>query len=78
VLTQPVTLPAPSGTQSFGVVSTYTLPGTGTEVVGQAFILGSRVLTKITPSTAGQSIPSDVFGAAYKKVADRVAAAATR
>ncbi len=78
VLTQPVTLPAPSGTQSFGVVSTYTLPGTGTEVVGQAFILGGRVLTKITPSTAGQSIPSDVFGAAYKKVADRVAAAATR
>ena len=78
VLTQPVTLPAPAGTQSFGVVSTYTLPGTGTEVVGQAFILGGRVLTKITPSTAGQAIPSDVFGAAYAKVADRVATAATR
>jgi hypothetical protein len=78
VQTQPVTLPTKPGTQAFGVVTTYTLPGAGSEVVGQAFLLGGRVLSVITPTTSGAPIPSDVFAAVYGKVLDRVAAASGR
>ncbi len=71
----PVTLTAPKGVQSYGVVSTYTLPGAGTEVVGDAYLLGGRVVTVIQPSTNGAIIPSDVFALAYDSVSGRVAAA---
>ena len=76
VATRPVALPAPAGTQAVGVVSTYTLPGVGTEVVGQAFIFGGAVLSVMVPTTSGADIPADVFSAAYGRVAARVAAAA--
>ncbi|HEX7459948.1 MAG TPA: hypothetical protein VF279_04905, partial [Acidimicrobiales bacterium] len=78
VQVQPVTLSAPTGVQSYGVVSTYTLPGSGTEVVGDAYVLGGRVVTVIQPSTNGAAIPSSVFAPAYNAVTGRVAASASK
>ena len=78
VQVQPVTLSAPTGVRSYGVVSTYTLPGSGTEVVGDAYVLGGRVVTVIQPSTNGAAIPSSVFAPAYDAVAGRVAASASK
>jgi len=73
VVIQPVTLGAPTGVKSYGVVSTYTIPGRGTEVVGDAFILGGRVVSILQPSTNGPAIDSSVFTPAYNAVASRVA-----
>ena len=78
VQVQPVTLSAPTGVQSYGVVSTYTLPGAGTQVVGDAYVLGGRTVTVIQPSTDGAAIPSNVFAPAYDAVAGRVAASASK
>ena len=78
VAVQPVTLTAPRGVSSYGVVTTYTVPGAGTQVVGDAYLLGGRVVTVIQPSTSGAAIPSDVFGPAYNAVAGRVAASLTK
>jgi hypothetical protein len=78
VLTQPVSLPAPTGVSTFGMVSTYTLPGIGTAVVGDAYLLGGRIITVIQPTTNGFAIPSEVFSPAYRSVAGRLAASANR
>jgi len=80
VQVQPVTLTGPAGVQTYGVVSTYTLPGTGTgtEVVGDAYVLGGRVVTVLQPSTDGPAIPGEVFTPAYDAVVGRVAAAAAK
>ena len=75
---QPVTLTGPGGVQAYGAVTTYTVPGAGTEVVGSAFVLGGRVVTVITPSTNGAPIDAAVFTAAFNSVAGRVAAAASK
>ena len=75
---QPVTLPTPAGISSYGFVSTYTLPGIGTQVAGNAFLLGGRVITVMQPSTNGPAIPADVFSPAYGAVAGRVAASASK
>ena len=76
VQVQPVTLTAPAGVQSYGVVTTYTVPTSGTEVVGDAFLLGGRIVTSLQPTTSGASIPGPVFTPAYAAVAARVARAA--
>jgi len=60
------------------VVSTYTVPGAGTQVVGDAYVLGGRTVTVIQPSTNGAAIPSSVFAPAYNAVAARVAAGASK
>lgn len=75
VAVQPVTLGAPTGVQSFGVVSTYTIPGNGTEVVGNAYILGGRVVSDLEPTTNGPDISAAIFTNAYDGVASWVAAA---
>ena len=75
---QSVTLPQPSGVQSYGVVTTYTIPGSGTEVVGDAFMLGGRIVSILQPTTNGPAIPGDVFTQAYDAVSGRVSAAANR
>ena len=72
---QAVTLSAPPGTRSFGYVTTFTLPGAGHEVVGDAFILGGRIATLLKASTNGPVIPSADFNQAYHAVAGRVARA---
>ena len=78
VAVQPVTLSSPPGVTTYGVVSTYTVPGSGTEVVGDAYLFGGRVVTIIQPTTDGAAIPSSVFSPAYNAVAGRVAAAASK
>jgi hypothetical protein len=75
VQVQPVTLGGPTTVQSYGVVSTYTLPGVGTEVVGDAYMLGGRVISELQPSTNGPSIPGPVFAPVFHSVVGRVAAA---
>jgi hypothetical protein len=75
---QTVTLSAPTGVQSFGYVTTLTIPGKGNEVVGQAYIIGGRVEARLTPSTNGPPIPSDAFVPAYNAIAGRVAQAASK
>ena len=78
VVTQLVTLPAPTGVSTYGMVSTYTLPGIGIAVVGDAYLLGGRIITVIDPTTNGSGIPSDVFAPAYNAVAGRLAASASK
>jgi hypothetical protein len=75
---QAVTLSAPTGVQSFGYVTTFTIPGKGTDVVGQAYIIGGRVEARLTPSTNGPPIPPDAFVPAYNAMAGRVAQAASK
>jgi len=75
---QPVTLTGPAGVQAYGVITTYALPGAGTEVVGDAYLLGGRIVTVLQPSTNGPAIPGEVFTPAYDAVVARVAAAATK
>jgi hypothetical protein len=70
---QTVALTAPVGVQSFGYLTTYTIPGQGTQVVGEAFMLGRSTETRLEPSTDGQAVPSTAFGPAYANVVGRVA-----
>ena len=75
---QSVTLNGPPGVQTYGVVTTYTVPGAGTQVVGDAYILGGRVISVVQPSTNGPAIPVSVFTPAFDAVAARVAAASNK
>jgi hypothetical protein len=70
---QTVALAAPAGVQSYGYVTTYAIPGQGTQVVGEAFIIGRSTETRLEPSTEGPAIPSTAFGPAYANVVGRVA-----
>jgi len=75
---QAVTLPEPPAVQSYGVVTTYTIPGSGTEVVGDAYMLGGRSVSILQPTTNGPAVPGGVFTEAYDAVSGRVSAAASR
>jgi hypothetical protein len=72
---QPVTLTAPSGVKSFGYVTTLTIPNQGTEVVGQAFMFGGRIDSRLEPTTTGESIPSDDFNPPYNAMVARIGSA---
>jgi cytoskeletal protein RodZ len=69
-----VTLSAPAGVASYGYVTTYTIPNQGTRVEGDAFIVGGRIETTLSPTTQGAAVPSDAFTMAYNAVVARVAA----
>ncbi len=70
---QTVQLPAPAGVKAFGYLTTYAIPNLGSEVVGQAFMIGGRVETLLEPSTNGPAVPSLPFGTAYHAVLGRLA-----
>ncbi len=70
---QSVPLTAPSGVQSFGYLTTLTIPNQGTEVIGQAFIVGGRIESTLEPTTGGAPVPTDAFTPAYNAIAGRVA-----
>jgi hypothetical protein len=70
---QLVTLPEPSGVKTFGFITTVSSPQ-GTQVFGQAFILGGRLVTDLMPATNGPQIPSADFTPAYDAVSGRVSA----
>ena len=71
---QTVPLTAPSGTKAYGFLTMFTLADGATELVGEAFILGSGVTTLLEASTDGPSIPPEYFTPAFRAVAGRVAA----
>ena len=58
---QTVPLTAPSGTKAYGFLTMFTLADGATELVGEAFILGSGVTTLLEASTDGPSIPPEDF-----------------
>ena len=69
---QTVPLTAPTGVQSFGYLTTLTIPNQGTEVVGQAFMVGGRIESTLEPTTGGAPVPTDAFTPAYNAIAGRV------
>jgi hypothetical protein len=74
----PVHLAAPAGVTSFGYLTTFTIPNQGTEVVGEAFILGHRTETRLEPTTNGPPVASSAFSPAYTAVVGRVASSAAK
>lgn len=70
---QTVPLNAPAGVKSYGFVTTFTFPGQGAEVVGDAFVVGHRTATLLSVSTSGATIPEAAFDRAYNAVVARVA-----
>ena len=75
---QSVTLPVPSGVQSFAYLTTFTSPGRGSEIKGQAFIFGGRIESQLVPETNGPPVPQTPFASAYDAVAGRISLAANR
>jgi hypothetical protein len=75
---QTVPLSAPTGVQSFGYLTTLTIPNQGSEVIGQAFIVGGRIESTLEPSTGGVPVPSAAFTPAYNAIAGRVALAVNK
>ncbi len=69
---QSVPLAAPSGVQSFGFLTTLTIPNQGSEVVGQAFIIGGRIQSTLEPTTGGAAVPTDAFTSAYNAISGRI------
>jgi hypothetical protein len=69
---QAVSLAAPAGVQTFAYLTTLTIPNQGTEIIGQAFMIGGRIESTLEPSTAGVPVPSDAFNSAYTAVSGRV------
>jgi hypothetical protein len=72
---QTVTLPSPAGVTTFAYLTTSTLPGKGTYVLGEAFMFGGRVESRLVPSTNGPAVPQAAFAQAYDGVSGRVARA---
>lgn|GEM_PF-1855541 len=75
---QAVTLSAPAGVTAYGYLTTLSIPNQGSDVIGEAFLLGGRIETLLAPSTNGPSVPSTDFTPAFDAVAARMAAAVNR
>jgi hypothetical protein len=73
-----VSLPAPAGVQVAGFLTTLTIPNQGTEVIGQAFMIGGRIYSVLETTTAGAPVPTDAFTPAYNAVSGRVALAVNK
>ena len=69
-----VSLAAPAGVSAYGYLTTFTIPGQGTKIVGDAFIFGGRIEATLSPSTSGEPVPSAAFSSAYSAMVARVAA----
>ena len=68
---QLVTLSPPAGVKSYGFITTVT-SSQGTQVFGQAYMVGGRLVTDLMPATNGPSIPSSDFVPAYTAVSNRI------
>ncbi len=73
-----VPLPAPAGVQVAGFLTTLTIPNQGTEVIGQAFMIGGRIYSVLETTTGGAPVPTDAFTPAYNAVSGRVALAVNK
>jgi len=58
--------------QSFGYLTTLTIPNQGSEVIGQAFMVGGRIESTLEPTTGGVPVPTDAFTPAYNAISGRV------
>ncbi|HEV3280253.1 MAG TPA: hypothetical protein VG032_01495 [Acidimicrobiales bacterium] len=72
---QAVTLNAPPGVKSFGYVTTLAIPNQGSQVIGQAFMFGGRIDSRLEPTTNGEAIPSDDFNPPYNAMVARIGSA---
>jgi hypothetical protein len=70
-----VPLTAPAGVGAYGYLTFLTIPNVGNEIIGEGWMVGGRVITKIEPTTDGPNVPSDAFNSAYNAVVGRVALA---
>jgi hypothetical protein len=70
-----VPLTAPTGVNAYGYLTFLTIPNVGNEIIGEGWMVGGRVITKIEPTTDGPDVPSDAFNSAYNAVVGRVALA---
>jgi hypothetical protein len=75
---QSVGLTAPTGVQSFGYLTTLTIPSQGSEVIGQAFMVGGRIESVLQPTTAGVSVPTPAFTSAYSAMSGRIGLAVSK
>ena len=69
-----VTLTAPTGVTVYGYLSTVAVPGQGTSVVGNGYLVGGRVVATIDPLTNGPPVPSSAFNPAFNAMSGRIAA----
>ncbi|MBV8463227.1 MAG: hypothetical protein JO368_08035 [Acidimicrobiales bacterium] len=72
-----VTLPPPAGVKAFGYITTVT-SSHGTEVFGQAYMLGGRIVSDLMPATNGPQIPGADFTRAYDAMGGEIAANAQK
>ncbi len=68
-----VPLLAPTGVGAYGYLTTAKLPGQGTLLTENAFMIGGRTETGLTIQTTGASVSTDVFDSAYTAIVQRVA-----
>jgi hypothetical protein len=71
---QTVALVAPTGVQAYGYVTMLTIPNQSSQVIGEAFMVGGRIETRLEPTTNGPAVPSEDFFPAYNAVVGRIAA----
>jgi hypothetical protein len=70
-----VTLTAPAGVKAYGYVTNLTIPNQANQVIGQAFMVGGRIETRLEPTTDGPGVPSGAFNPAYTAIVGRIAGA---
>ncbi len=75
---QTVPLAAPAGVQTYAFLTTLTIPNQGSEVIGQAFIIGGRIESTLEPTTGGAPVPTDAFTPAYNAISGRVGLAVNK
>ena len=64
---------APTGVSTYAYTTTTTLPGQGTILAEDIFMIGGRTETGLTFQTAGTSVSSDAVDSAYTAMVQRVA-----
>ncbi len=75
---QSVSLSAPAGVKTFGYLTQLSIPNQASQVIGEAFIVGGRIETRLEPTTDGPPVPSEAFTPAYNAVSGRIGAAVNR
>ena len=72
---QMVPLTAPPGVKAFGFMTTFSLADGTSAIVGDAFMVGTGVLSLLQATTDGPSLSPTYFQPAFRAVAQRVAVA---
>ncbi|HUY66637.1 MAG TPA: hypothetical protein VMV06_07455 [Acidimicrobiales bacterium] len=75
---QAVTLAAPTGVKTYGYLTQVSIPNRPSQVIGQAFMIGGRIESRLEPTTDGPTVPSGAFTPAYDAMSGRIASALGR